>query len=127
MLNKTIKIDLAKKEILLDTIREFAEKRDYVLREKKINESKYLLVIYDRKPESSFLISSLEMFAGSSLLPDRVRLESTITEIEDQLGVAILGEVMMKGSNYVNRRPSKRDALRCEDFFEAFIQKISSI
>lgn len=126
MLNKTIKIDLAKKEILLDTIREFAEKRDYVLRE-KVDESKYLLVIYDRKPESSFLISSLEMFAGSSLLPDRVRLESTITEIEDQLGVAILGEVMMKGSNYVNRRPSKRDALRCEDFFEAFIQKISSI
>lgn len=126
MLNKTIKIDLAKKEILLDTIREFAEKRDYVLRE-KVDGPKHLLVVYDRKPESSFLISSLEMFAGSSLLPDRVRLESTITEIEDQLGVAILGEVMMKGSNYVNRRPSKRDALRCEDFFEAFIQKISSI
>ena len=126
MLNKTIKLDLGKKEILLDTIREFAENRGYVLRE-KVDEPILLLVIYDRKPESSFLISSLEMFAGNSLLPDRVRLESTITELEDQLEVSILGEVMMKGYNYVNRRPSKRNALRCEDIFEAVIQKISSI
>ncbi len=84
------------------------------------------MVVYDRKPESSFLVSSLEMFGGSSLLPDRVRLESTIVELDDQLSVSVLGEVMMKGSNYVNKRPSKRDALRCEDIFEAFIQKISS-
>ena len=120
MLNKTIKLDLEKKEILLDNIRDFAEKRGYVLRE-KVDEPRHLLVVYDRKPESSFLISSLEMFTGNSLLPDRVRLASTITEIEGQFEVAVLGEVMMKGSNYVNRRPSKRDTLRCEDIFEAFI------
>lgn len=94
-----------------------------MLRE-KINEPKQLLVIYDRLPESSFLISSLEMSARISLLPDRVRLESTITEIEDQLSVSVLDEGIMKDSNYVNRRPSKRDALRREDIFEAFILKI---
>ena len=126
MFNKTIDLDLAKKKILLDTIREFAENRDYEVRE-EVNGPKHQLVVYDRKPESSFLVSSLEMFAGSSLLPDRVRLESKITELEDKLGVSVLGEVMMKGSNYVNRRPSKRDTLRCKDIFEAFFQKISSI
>ncbi len=125
MLNKTIKLDLAKKEILLDTIREYAENRAYVVRE-NVDGPKHLMVVYDRKPESSFLVSSLEMFGGSSLLPDRVRLESTIVELDDQLSVSVLGEVMMKGSNYVNKRPRKRDALRCEDIFEAFIQKISS-
>lgn len=126
MLDNTIKIDLEKKDILLNTIREFAEKRGYVLRE-KVAEPKHLLVIYNRQPESSFLLSTLEIIGGNSLLPDRVRLESIITEIEDQLEVSVKGDVMMKEINYVNKRPSKRDVLRCEDVFEAFIKKITCI
>ena len=126
MLDKTIKIDLEKKGILINTVREFADKRGYVLRE-RVDEPKHLLVIYNRQPESSFLLSTLEMFGGNSLLPGRIRLESTITETEDQLKLFVKGEVIMKEINYINKRPNKRDALRCEDIFEEFIQKILSI
>ena len=126
MFTKTISIEKGKYDILINLIRDFADKKSYKLTE-QIEEPKHIFAIYNSYFESVAMINALEMMVGSSLIPERIRIISVISRTQNNLEVTVKGEVLMNLFNYVNDKPRKMDALRCEDLFNEFIKKISNL
>jgi hypothetical protein len=126
MISKNITIEPEKQEKLLQTIREYAKNRNYVLRE-EIEENKHIFAIYDRERDRATFTSTLQVFLGNSLIPERIRLKGSILKTNSSLEVNVRGDVMMNEFNYINDRPKRRDALRCETIFDNFINKINHI
>ena len=126
MFTKTIYIEKDKYAILLNSIRDFADKKNYKLTE-QVEELKHIFAIYNSYFESIAVINALEMMVGSSLIPERIRIMGIISWTHNNLEVMVKGEILMNLFNYVNDKPRKMDALRCEDLFNKFIKKISNL
>lgn len=126
MFTKTIYIEKDKYDILINLIRDFANKKSYTLTE-QVKESKHIFAIYNSYFDSVAVINALEMMMGSSLIPERIRIIGVISRTQNNLEVTVKGEVLMNLFNYVNDKPRKMDALRCEDLFNEFIKKISNL
>jgi hypothetical protein len=126
MISKTLLIDQEKEEVLKDAIREFAERTGYILTE-EVEDSGHIFTIYNRKKDSGMFMSTLQIFVGSSFMPERIRIMCSIKPKENTLEVAVRGDVMMNEFNYVNDRPKRRDKLRCEDLFEFFTNKVIDV
>lgn len=126
MIYKRLTFDVSKQGDLIEKIRDFSKKRDYILFE-QIEGATYSFDIYDQEMKSGTFIDVWRMFIGSALLPSRIRINIRISHMGELLNVTVNGDVMMNEYNYVNYRPKRRDALRCEATFEALIDEISQI
>jgi hypothetical protein len=126
MINKRLTFDVSKQEDLIEKIRDFSKKRDYLLFE-QIEGATHHFDIYDQEMKSGALVDIWGMFMGNAFIQDRIRIRTKISHAGEILYVTVNGDVMMNAYNYVNNRPKKRDALRCKATFEAFINEISRI
>lgn len=119
-------IEHNKYDDFLDITRGYAKKRGFTFRE-EFEDSIYTFAIYDRDIRSAYLFDTVEMFVGSSLIPERIRIKGRIIKKPQAIEVNLRGDVMMNMYNYVNDRPKRRDVLRCEDLFNDFINEINSV
>ena len=126
MISKNFTLEPEKQDKLLHAIREFAKNRNYVLKE-KVEGNKLIFAIYDRERERATFMNTLQVFMGNALIPERIRLKGSILKTNSSLEVNLRGDVIMNEFNYVNDRPRRRDALRCETIFDDFINKINHI
>lgn len=122
MIKKNILLEINQYTEVCNIIREFVDKRDMILEEKKNNH--VIFTIFDRKFESGALVGMLDMFASRNLLPKRLRIIIEIYEKNNRLNIDVNGDVMMLDWNLVEHIPKRRDQIRLEILIEDLISRI---
>jgi hypothetical protein len=113
------------KEVIEKTV-SYAKGRGFpVSIESTNNIKKYY--IFNKKPESAAVISSVEMFIGLSIIPERLCLELMFKKIGDSVEVKIGYEILMRQFDIVNTKPKNRDIKRGEVFQDSFLQYITNL
>jgi hypothetical protein len=126
MENKKIYISDDKYSEFLDKIRDFSERRHYILKGKK-GSDKDIFVIYDREVVSGVLVGMIDTFMGRYLLPQRIRLTIEIMKKEKKIEVNLRGDVMMIDWDIVDDRPTKRNVMRCNFLLDELIYEINNL
>jgi hypothetical protein len=108
---------------IINIVKDFVENRGFILEEQKKNNSD-VIIIYDRKPESSSTIGIIDMFMGRNFLPKRMRIILKIREEDNKTYLNIKNHVMMLDWNLVEDRPRRRDKIRLELLTDGLIKKI---
>ena len=124
MLRKKLLLENRTKEHLFQKIREFSEKRDYLIYERDEG-AVHVFEIFDQTLKSGMMEDVMGFFVGNSFLPSRIRIEVRAINIGEKLAVTVKGDVMMNVHNYIKNRPNRKDTVKCRAVFNSFIDSMS--
>lgn len=122
---ETVTLTRTGSDEVVEKVRDYSERRGFQFR--PIPEEQNAYHILNKKPESSAILSSVELLVGISQLPERLRLKMLVEEKDGGVEVKLGYEVIMRQFEIVNNRPSKRDEVRGAILLDGFLEYFKTL
>lgn len=88
-----------------DILQSFLKQKKYISELKAFTPDGAIMIVYDKKPESSTFITLMEAFASRWLIPNRIKIQIEISQHQEDCDISITGDVMMAEMDIVDYDP----------------------